>query len=131
MHALFGLLLSMGVLGLSFGAQAGQVSGKIETSNRVVLPKSPKALFLSARPVKGGAPLAAKKIVDFKFPQSFILDDTNVMIPGTKLEGEIEITARLDQDGDAMTRTPGDVSGKVRTRVGEKGLLLITLETIH
>lgn len=125
------IMLGIGLLGSGLSAFAGQVSGKIETSTRVVMPKSPKALFLSARSVKGGPPLAAKKILDFKFPQSFILDDSNVMIQGTKLEGEIEITARLDQDGDAITRTPGDVSGKVRTRVGEKGLLLITLETIH
>jgi hypothetical protein len=131
MRSLFYLVVGIAILGTGLSAQAGQVTGKIEASTRVVMPKSPKALFLSARSVKGGPPLAAKKILDFKFPQSFLLDDTNVMIAGTKLEGEIEITARLDQDGDAMTRNPGDVSGKVRTRVGEKGLLLITLETIH
>jgi hypothetical protein len=118
-------------LGFCLTAQAGEVSGKIVTSTRVVLPKSPRALFLSARSIKGGPPIAVKKISSFQFPQGFVLNDSNVMIAGHKLEGELEITARLDQDGDAMTRTPGDVSGKVRTRAGENALLTITLETIH
>jgi hypothetical protein len=37
------------------------------------------------------------------------------MIPSMRFEGEIQISVRLDSDGDAMTQLPGDLSGAAST----------------
>ena len=34
------------------------------------------------------------------------------MIAGTKLAGKVMVTVRVDKDGDAMTKNPGDVTGQ-------------------
>ena len=48
------------------------------------------------------------------------------MIEGTPLIGEMSITARVDQDGDAFTTTPGDLSGEVSPVVaGDTDIVLL------
>ena len=36
------------------------------------------------------------------------------MTPGVSLSGEVFISARLDQDGNAVTREPGNLEGEYR-----------------
>jgi hypothetical protein len=71
------------------------------------------SLFVIARPhgVSAGPPLAVLRISQPRFPVSFEIGPENVMIPSMRFEGEIQISARLDSDGDAMTQLPGDLSG--------------------
>jgi hypothetical protein len=33
------------------------------------------------------------------------------MVRGVKLEGDVEISARIDSDGEAMSKTAGDIIG--------------------
>jgi hypothetical protein len=49
------------------------------------------------------------------------------MIPTLRFEGSITVTARLDSDGNAMTKLPGDLVGEVATPVapGASGLKLV------
>ncbi len=70
-------------------------------------------LFIVARsPGAGpGAPLAVKRIVRPSFPVSFTLGPGDVMIPGTAFDGPVDLSARLDRDGDPLTREPGDPAG--------------------
>jgi hypothetical protein len=70
-------------------------------------------LFVIARPfgVNVGPPMAVLRVPAPQFPFSFEIGPQNVMIPSMRFEGDIGITARLDGDGNAMTKLPGDLSG--------------------
>ena len=70
-------------------------------------------LFVIARSggATAGPPLAVVRIPGPSFPIDFEIGQANVMIPGMRFEGPISVTARLDADGNAMTRAPGDVQG--------------------
>ncbi|MGH0036006.1 MAG: c-type cytochrome biogenesis protein CcmI/CycH [Myxococcota bacterium] len=76
-------------------------------------------LFIIARPAgaTAGPPLAVQRIPAPSFPVDFEIGPQNVMIPSMKFEGEITLTARLDSDGNAMTRLPGDLQGSYGTPV--------------
>ncbi len=67
-------------------------------------------LFIIARPqgASGGPPLAVLRIASPEFPLAFEIGPDQVMIPGMRFEGPIALSARLDGDGDAMTRDEGD-----------------------
>ena len=47
------------------------------------------------------------------------------MIAGTKLEGEVIISARYDQDHDAISKQPGDVAGTLKVKVPADNLVLV------
>ena len=36
---------------------------------------------------------------------------------GTGFAGDVVVTARYDQDGDALSKQPGDVSGEVKATI--------------
>ena len=59
-----------------------------------------------------GTPLAVKKLTVDKFPIAFSLDSRDAMLVGTKLAGKVVVTVRVDKDGDAITKNPGDVTGQ-------------------
>ena len=59
-----------------------------------------------------GAPLAVQQAFNAVFPFGFSITEKDSMIPGTPLVGEMSITARVDQDGDAFTTTDGDLRGQ-------------------
>ncbi len=69
-------------------------------------------LFVIARPegVKRGPPLAVLRVADPEFPYVFSIGPANVMIPSMRFEGAISLSARLDADGNAMTRSAQDIS---------------------
>ena len=76
------------------------------------------ALFLVARRATGGKGmgmlLAAKKVMvtgPAMFPLSYTLTQADVMMQGTQLNGVVEVTARVDNDGDALSKNPGDLTG--------------------
>jgi hypothetical protein len=72
-------------------------------------------IFLIARavlPTGGPGPvLAAKRLTVGAWPQPFELTADDVMIAGSSLKGKVVLGARVDQDGDAMTKQIGDVEG--------------------
>jgi hypothetical protein len=72
-------------------------------------------LFVIARSVGagGGPPLAVLRIAEPSFPLDFSIGPENVMIPSMKFAGSISLSARLDADGNAMTRGAGDVSSAI------------------
>jgi hypothetical protein len=47
------------------------------------------------------------------------------MAAGTRFDGDVVITARVDGDGEARTKEPGDVEGRVQARVPAKDLDLV------
>lgn len=86
-------------------------------------------IFLSVKAVDPGTgqgvgmPMAADKLVTTDtWPITFRLDESKMMIAGTQLAGDVVITARYDQDHEARSKQPGDISGQVRAVVPAKAL---------
>ncbi|MBV8516928.1 MAG: tetratricopeptide repeat protein [Acidobacteria bacterium] len=93
-------------------AASAQNSGP---SVRVTVDLDPSAkgksgiLFVFARNPAGGPPAAVKRLADVTFPVTVELSSADSML-GQPLPASFRLEARLDSDGNAMTRTPGDPS---------------------
>ena len=83
-------------------------------------------LFIFARPegVDAGPPLAVKRHSVFQFPFEFDIGQLNTMMEGSQFEGAMNLTARLDQDGNRKS-SPGDLEGKIQITAGQKGVQLV------
>lgn len=92
-------------------------------------------IFLIARRA-GSAPgqglmLAVQRLAAGEFPMRFTLSGRDAMIPGTPFHGTVSITARVDKDGDGLTRKKGDVFGQANDiKVGTQDLT-IPLDTLQ
>jgi hypothetical protein len=84
-------------------------------------------LFLIARTAERGPPLAVVRVTDPQFPLPFSIGPENRMIQSMPFAGEIRISARVDSDGDAASRGPGDLQGAVETphNPGDRGVTLL------
>ncbi|MEE2789423.1 MAG: hypothetical protein VX589_18945 [Myxococcota bacterium] len=110
----------------------GSLSGTIDlASGYASKVKSGSTLFIIVRRDAGegkkGMLLAAKKIpvADAKnFPLNYSVTKADVMMRGTVLAGTVRVEARIDQDGDAISKQPGDIVGKAAQvfEVGAKGV---------
>ena len=70
-------------------------------------------LFLIVRTgAGGGPPLAVKRVESPKFPMEFSIGPDDRMIKTRPFEGPLQLSARLDADGNAMTRVAGDLQGQ-------------------
>lgn len=58
-----------------------------------------------------GPPLAVKQLPG-EVPTSFRISEADAMIPGTPFVGDLDVIVRLDQDGNAFSRQPGDLEGR-------------------
>jgi len=109
------------------GGAAASVRGEVHLAEGV-RPASGSVLFVIARKrgVQGGPPLAVARIDNPRFPQPFELGPDQVMIPSLRFEGPVSITARLDADGNAMTREASDpvTASSQPADPGQTGLLL-------
>jgi hypothetical protein len=93
--------------------ESAPIEGLVELSDELgSLRPAGAVLFVIARPqgVKRGPPLAVLRIADPEFPYAFSIGPADVMIPSMRFEGAISLSARLDADGNAMTRSPEDIS---------------------
>jgi len=68
-------------------------------------------LFVIARTGPAGPPTAVLRIPDPVFPMSFRIGPEDRMIQQMPFAGPFTVTARVDADGNAMTRNPGDLQG--------------------
>lgn len=74
-------------------------------------------LFLIARRGAAGPPLAVKRIPEPSFPLDFELGPDDRMIQTMPFAGPLTLSARVDADGNAMSRTPGDLFGELAAPV--------------
>jgi hypothetical protein len=111
-------------------AAATRITGTIQLADGVSAPPG-ATLYLIVR-VAGretGAPLAVKQVPSPAFPYQFELSERDAMIENTPLIGEMSITARLDQDGDAFSTSPGDLSGEIQpVTAGETDVIVVLQE---
>jgi hypothetical protein len=112
------------------------VEGKIVATEKTEKLIKPGAiLFLSLRPIDPatgeviGSPLAVDRIDIDKLPKTFRLDETKAMSAGTQFQGHVIVVARVDSDGDAITKMSGDVEGTVQAKIPAKDLTL-TLDRV-
>jgi cytochrome c-type biogenesis protein CcmH len=85
-------------------------------------------LFLIARTgAGGGPPLAVKRVESPRFPMDFSLGPDDRMIKTMPFEGPLQLSVRLDADGNAMTRAPGDLQGETTQshQPGESGVSIV------
>ena len=83
------------------------------------------AIFVVAKPEAGGSPIAIDKLTYRGGDVPFELDQTKTMIAGTPFGGAVVVTARYDQDGDALSKQPGDRYGEVHVAVPATGVKLV------
>jgi len=61
---------------------------------------------------EGGPPLAVKRL-PAELPMQFEVTAADAMVPGTPLVDAMDVTVRLDQDGDAWSNQDGDLVATV------------------
>lgn len=93
--------------------QVPGIEGSVVLADGVEAPAS-AVLFVLLR-VAGratGPPLAVKQM-PADLPATFRISEADSMIPGTPLLGDLDVFVRVDQDGNAFSRQPGDLEGHV------------------
>jgi hypothetical protein len=76
-----------------------------------------------------GMPLAVDKLTWQKDELKFEVTEANAMNPGTVMAGDVVVTVRYDNDGEARSKNPGDVVGNVRVKVPAENVT-ITLDEV-
>jgi cytochrome c-type biogenesis protein CcmH len=91
--------------------QGAPISGTVSLADGLPAASDGAVLFIIARHGEAGPPLAVKRIPAPSFPLDFTLGPEDRMIQAMPFAGPLRITARLDADGNATTRDPGDLQG--------------------
>jgi hypothetical protein len=96
----------------------------------VIAPGS--TIFVAVRGAETGGGLdmaaqvfAATKLPSTATPVAFHLTEAHSMMTATRVTGDVVVTARYDQDGDAITKQPGDITGKVHVTAPAAGLEIV------
>lgn len=76
-----------------------------------------------------GMPLAVEKLTWAGDAMPFELTEANAMAAGTELTGDVIVSARFDQDSEAISKQSGDVTGQVRVKVPADNVELM-LDTV-
>jgi hypothetical protein len=114
----------------------GSITGKIDLPAALAKTKPQGTLFLVARrlsdnPTARGTLIAVKKMPATKFPLPFDLSAADMPFQNGAFDGDLTLTARIDQDGDPMTHQKGDILGTLpKVRVGSKNVKL-TLDQVQ
>jgi hypothetical protein len=108
------------------GPAGDPISGTIDLADGLSAPAG-SVLFIIARRGDAGPPLAVKRVMGATFPHEFVLGPDDRMIQAMPFEGPFNLTARIDRDGNAMSRNPGDLQGALSAPVGpgDRGLDLM------
>ncbi len=107
----------------------------VATEKTASLIKSGAIIFIAVRPIEPvtgeiiGGPIAVDRIDVGTLPQTFHLSERQAMSAGTRFAGDVQISARVDADGEARSRSPGDVEGTVRAKIPADKLTL-KLDTV-
>jgi hypothetical protein len=92
---------------------------------------STAALYVIVRPngVTAGPPVAVKRFATpLSFPIEFDITANDAMMPGTPLEGEFTLMARVSQKGSASPAAAGDLQTSKPVNGVKPGAKSVTLE---
>jgi hypothetical protein len=115
---------------------AAAADPKATITGRLILPaaiaktKPTGTLYLVARrisdnPTARGTLIAVKKMPATSFPLPFSLSAADMPFQNGPFDGDLTLTARIDQDGDPMTHQKGDVFGTLpKVHVGSHDVKL-------
>ena len=108
---------------------AGTIRVAAELAERV--PQG-AVLFLIARTGPGGPPTAVRRIPDPSFPLDFEIGPDDRMLAAVPFAGPFQLTARVDADGNAMTKNPGDLQGEAEGShaPGARGIAIVIDEVL-
>ena len=90
-------------------ASGAPISGRVVAGEGVAA-GGEGVLFVIARSGGGGPPLAVKRLPIGPFPLEFEIGPADVMMAGRPFSGPITLTARIDRDGNPLTRDAGDAA---------------------
>lgn len=99
-----------------------EVAGTIRIDETLAasIPENASLFIIARKPGQsGGPPLAVRRHGFAKLPFEYSIGPGQVMLEGNVFEGTIELTARLDQDGNAKP-SPGDIEGVLTVEAGNK-----------
>lgn len=109
--------------------EGATLSGRITLSPARKADVSPNdAVYLVARrmpdsPGTRGSLVAVKRFTAASFPIEFTMSKADMMFQNGAFEGALTLSARVDKDGDPITRKKGDVFGTVDgVKVGASGV---------
>ena len=109
------------------------INGKVEIKPALKGKIPPNAtVFLFAKSMQGGMPVAAIRASAKDLPMEFELNDSMAMSPDSKLTAhkEVTLTARISLTGEAMAKS-GDLEGTLTpVKVGAKDLKLV-IDTVR
>jgi hypothetical protein len=95
-------------------ASAGPgISGVVEAPG-LVTPPSDAVLFVFVRPADrtAGPPLAVQRLRPFALPVEYSIGPEDAMMGPAPFPDRVVVEARLDADGDPLSRDPGDLSAR-------------------
>jgi hypothetical protein len=99
--------------GLDPFADAPPIRGVVRLPDQLSDRTRPGAvLFIIARSRPTGPPLAVKRVAQPRFPLEFEVGPGDRMIRTLPFAGAFQLSARLDADGNATSRSPGDLEGR-------------------
>lgn len=104
------------------------ITGVVELDPKIAkeIPSENLRLFILLRPKGqvGGVPMAVQLFGEVKFPLSFEIGQKDAMMPGTTVDGPVEVIVRVDRDGNAKS-SPGDLEGQTNAVVGDKNIKIM------
>jgi len=92
--------------------QGATLRGTVRLAAGARVPQD-SVLFVIARSGSGGPPLAVKRLPAGPFPLEFEIGAGDAMIAGRPFAGPISLSARIDADGDPLTRGSSDLSASL------------------
>jgi hypothetical protein len=106
------------------------ITGEMILPAAIAKTKPSGTLYLVARrisdnPTARGTLIAVKKLPATSFPLPFSLSAADMPFQTGAFDGDLTLTARIDQDGDPMTHQKGDVFGTLpKVHVGSRDVKL-------
>jgi hypothetical protein len=110
------------------GATSEAIEGTLQLAPELAGRVPPGAtLFVIARTAPTGPPLAVVRLANPSFPMPFSIGPDDRMIQSMPFAGQIQISVRVDADGNVMTQNPGDLQGGsgIPKAPGDRGVTLL------
>ncbi|MBA2564081.1 MAG: hypothetical protein H0V09_01495 [Gemmatimonadetes bacterium] len=101
---------------------AGAIRGSIELPGVLASRTSPSdvVFVVARRPGAQGPPVAVARLTGNRYPMSFTLDESSLMLGGSWPDS-VEIDVRVDRDGDPLTRDSSALASRPRRAVRPGG----------